>query len=33
VAETKEVTIKIPAGVESGATMRVRDGGSAGMVP
>jgi molecular chaperone DnaJ len=31
VAETKEVTIKIPAGVESGATMRVRDGGSAGI--
>jgi DnaJ-class molecular chaperone len=30
VAETKEVTLKIPAGVESGSTMRLRDGGNAG---
>ena len=30
VSETKEVAIKIPAGIESGATMRVRDAGNAG---
>lgn len=30
IMETKELTLKIPAGVESGATMRVREGGNAG---
>lgn len=30
ISETKEVVIKIPAGVDSGATMRVRDAGNAG---
>jgi molecular chaperone DnaJ len=29
-SETKEVVIKVPAGVESGATLRVRDGGNSG---
>jgi molecular chaperone DnaJ len=29
-AEVKEVSVKIPAGVESGTTLRVRDGGNAG---
>ena len=30
--ETKEITLKIPAGVESGATMRVKDSGNAGTI-
>jgi molecular chaperone DnaJ len=29
-SETKEVVIKVPAGVETGATMRIRDAGNAG---
>ena len=29
-SETKEVQIKIPSGIESGATLRVRDAGNAG---
>jgi DnaJ-class molecular chaperone len=29
-SEVKEVVIKIPAGVESGTTLRVRDGGNTG---
>lgn len=28
--ETKEVSLKVPSGIESGATMRVRDQGNAG---
>lgn len=29
-AETKEVTIKVPAGIEAGTSLRVRDAGNAG---
>lgn len=29
-AETKEVLVKIPAGIDTGATLRIRDGGNAG---
>ena len=29
-SETKEVTVRIPPGIDAGSTLRVRDGGNAG---